>query len=133
MLTAPAVPGSTCAVSALRAICHNRVPDEPLFILDGQHPLSKARLNAAMVRSLEESGVPKKGYSGHSFHRGAASAAAASGADNETLRRLGRWAPSSTLYLRYIDRTAATRAADARATLYSSAAQTDLTNAWRDF
>ena len=132
MLTAPAVSLSTCAVAALRTICHGRAPHEPLFELEGRQPFSRGSFVATLRRCLEACGVPSAAYSGHSFRRGAATWAASNGVNDDTIRGLGCW--RSDCFRRYVDRSAADRAATTKAALYSnSSAPLRLdTIAWRD-
>ncbi|SNX87255.1 uncharacterized protein MEPE_05965 [Melanopsichium pennsylvanicum] len=131
-LTAPAVPLSTCAVSALRIICAGRRPHDPLFTLEGGEPFTRAAFVAILRRCLEACQVPLQSYSGHSFRRGAATWAASNGVDADTIRGLGRW--RSDCFRRYVDKSAADRAATTKAALYSnSLAPLRLdTVAWRD-
>ncbi|SOV02995.1 uncharacterized protein UDID_18103 [Ustilago sp. UG-2017a] len=67
---------------------------------------------------LEGCGVAPSSYLGHSFRRGAATWAAANGADADTIRALGRW--RSDCFRRYVDKSVAERAATSRAALYSN-------------
>lgn len=131
-LTAPAVPLSTCAVSALAVICQRREPHEPLFALEGRQPFTRSAFVAMLRRCLEACQVPSWSYSGHSFRRGAATWAASNGVDADTIRGLGRW--RSDCFRRYVDKSAADRAATTKAALYtnSSAPLRLDTIAWRD-
>ncbi|SPO32026.1 uncharacterized protein UTRI_02583 [Ustilago trichophora] len=117
-LTAPAVKLSTCAVSALRVICHGREPHEPLFTLEGRQPFTRASFAATLRRCLEACGISPALYSGHSFRRGAATWAASNGVDADTIRGLGRW--RSDCFRRYVDRSAADRAVTTKAALYTN-------------
>ncbi|SPO28309.1 uncharacterized protein UTRI_04706 [Ustilago trichophora] len=131
-LTAPAVNLSTCAVSALRVICHHREPRQPLFLLEGGQPFTRASFVAMLRRCLQACSIPPALYSGHSFRRGAATWAASNGVDADTIRGLGRW--RSDCFRRYVDRSAADRAATTKAALYSNAdapLHLDVA-AWRD-
>ncbi|SPO27262.1 uncharacterized protein UTRI_10379 [Ustilago trichophora] len=133
MLTAPAVQLSTCAVSALRVICHGRGPREPLFTLEGGRPFYRASFTATLRRCLEACHIPPASYSGHSFRRGAATWAASNGVDADTIRGLGRW--RSDCFRWYVDKSAADRAATTKAALYTNTTaplRLD-TVAWRDF
>ncbi|SPO30780.1 uncharacterized protein UTRI_05397 [Ustilago trichophora] len=87
-LTAPAVNLSTCAVSALRVICHNREPQEPLFTLEGGQPFTRAAFVTVPRHCLQACSIPPELYSGHSFRRGAATWAASNGIDADTIRGL---------------------------------------------
>ncbi len=44
-----------------------------------------------MKDALDEAGVDPGQYSGHSFHIGVATTAAAKGLEDSTVRTLGRW------------------------------------------
>ncbi|SAM83020.1 uncharacterized protein UBRO_20730 [Ustilago bromivora] len=131
-LLAPAVPLSTCAVACLLLICHHRAPQEPLFMLKGSCPFDRGSFVTMLRLCLEGCGVVPSSYSGHSFRRGAATWAAANGADADTIRALGRW--RSDCFRHYVDRSAAERATTSRAALYSNTSASlrlDIP-AWRD-
>ncbi|SNX86181.1 uncharacterized protein MEPE_04890 [Melanopsichium pennsylvanicum] len=132
-LTAPAVPLSTCAVTALRIICAGRSPIDPLFTLEGRQPFTRSSFVSMLRRCLDVCGVPSGSYSGHSFRRGAATWAAANGVDADTIRGLGRW--RSDCFRRYVDKSAAERATTSKAALYvNSSAPLHLDAvAWRNF
>ncbi|SPO22772.1 uncharacterized protein UTRI_01450 [Ustilago trichophora] len=131
-LTAPAVPLSTCAVTALDVVCRSRPSSAPLFILEDSKPFDRSCFVDTLRRCLAASGIDPLAYSGHSFRRGAATWAASNGVDNDTIRGLGRW--RSDCFRRYIDKSAADRAATTKAALYTNAtAPLSLdTVAWRD-
>ncbi|SPO29085.1 uncharacterized protein UTRI_06034 [Ustilago trichophora] len=131
-LTAPAVKLSTCAVLALRVICHDREPHKPLFTLEGRQPFTRSAFVSTLRRCLETCHVLPQSYSGHSFRRGAATWAASNGVDTDTIRGLGRW--RSDCFRRYVDKSAADRAATTKAALYvnTSAPLRLDTVAWRD-
>ncbi|SNX85439.1 uncharacterized protein MEPE_04148 [Melanopsichium pennsylvanicum] len=131
-LTAPAVPLSTCAVSALAIICKRREPHEPLFTLEGRQPFTRSAFVATLRQCLEACHISSQSYSGHSFRRGAATWAASNGVNADTIRGLGRW--RSDCFRRYVDKSAADRAATTKTALYSNASaplRLD-TVAWRD-
>ncbi|SPO31911.1 uncharacterized protein UTRI_10313 [Ustilago trichophora] len=131
-LTAPAVASSTCAVAALDVVCRSRPQSAPLFVLEGGKAFDRTSFVNTLRQCLEACGIPSSNYSGHSFRRGAATWAAANGVDSDTIRGLGRW--RSDCFRRYVDKSAADRAATTKAALYSNAnAPLRLdTVAWRD-
>ncbi|SPO29367.1 uncharacterized protein UTRI_10206 [Ustilago trichophora] len=131
-LTAPAVPLSTCAVAALDVVCRSRPSSAPLFILEDGRPFARSCFVDTLRQCLAASGIEPSAYSGHSFRRGAATWAALNGVDDDTIRELGRW--RSDCFRRYIDKSAADRAATTKAALYTNAsAPLSLdTVAWRD-
>ncbi|CDU22585.1 uncharacterized protein SPSC_01215 [Sporisorium scitamineum] len=131
-LTAPAVPLSTCAVLALAVVCQGRSSSAPLLVLEGGQPFSRSAFTSVLRRCLQHCGIQPSAYSSHSFRRGAATWAAANGADDETIRVLGRW--RSDCFRRYIDKSAVKRAATARTALYANTSHTlDLSvAAWHD-
>ncbi|SPO26496.1 uncharacterized protein UTRI_04085 [Ustilago trichophora] len=131
-LTAPAVLLSTCAVAALNVVCRSRPSSAPLFILEDGRPFARSCFVDTLRQCLAASGIEPSAYSGHSFRRGAATWAASNGVDDDTIRGLGRW--RSDCFRRYIDKSAADRAATTKAALYTNAsAPLSLdTVAWRD-
>ena len=94
---------STCPVSALlHLFTINPQPlNSPLFITSDQSPLTRSRFIARLRLALLDAGFQPNGYSGHSFRRGAASAAAAAGFLDHEIQQLGRW--RSDAYRLYID------------------------------
>ncbi|KAJ1026035.1 hypothetical protein NDA18_003695 [Ustilago nuda] len=131
-LTAPAVPLSTCAVSALRVVCGLRPPSSPLLLLDDDRPFDRSSFVATLRQCLATCGVEPSAYSGHSFRHGAATWAASNGVDDTTIRGLGRW--RSACFHRYIDKSAADRATITKVVLYTntSAPLSLTTVAWRN-
>ncbi|KAJ1044003.1 hypothetical protein NDA10_005537 [Ustilago hordei] len=133
MLTAPVVPLPTCAVKALQVICRHCLVPEPLFALDGGMPFDRKSFITTIHRCLQMCGIPPKGYSGHSFWRGAATWAAANRIDSSTIQGLGRWC--SDCFWHYVDTSAAERAVTSAHALYANTDQPlDLSRpAWRNF
>jgi hypothetical protein len=99
-----AVPGSsTCAVAAMKNlfIVDPRPPNSPLFVDSMGAPLTRAQFISELQLHLVAAAITDDGYSGHSFRRGAASAAAAAGFSDYKIQLLGRW--RSDAYRLYID------------------------------
>ncbi|KAL4251363.1 Phage Integrase-like Recombinase [Pleurotus pulmonarius] len=94
---------STCPVSALVHLftINPLPPNSPLFTTSDQSPLTRSRFIARLRLALLEAGFQPHGFSGHSFRRGAASAAAAAGFLDHEIQQLGRW--RSDAYRLYID------------------------------
>ena len=67
--------------------------------MDGS-PLTKQRFVDRVRDAIIRTGVAMRGYSGHSFRIGAATAAAEAGLEDSVIQSLGRW--SSNAFLRYI-------------------------------
>ena len=65
-LTVPAVPLSTCAVSALQVVCGSRPSSAPLLILDGDRPFDRSSFVATLHQCLAICRVEPSAYSGHS-------------------------------------------------------------------
>ncbi|KAF5384159.1 hypothetical protein D9615_003180 [Tricholomella constricta] len=104
ILIAKAPEGSTtCAVSALHHLfTSNPQPlDAPLFSNPDGSPLTRADFVSTLKQRLTSLGINASLYSGHSFRRGAASAAAAVGFADFEIQLLGRW--RSDAYKLYID------------------------------
>ena len=70
----------------------------PLFIFADGAPLSCGMLVAALTEALTLAGFDSSQYSGHSFHIGAATAAARVGLSDSLIQMLGRLA--FTAYIR---------------------------------
>ncbi|SPC63642.1 uncharacterized protein UHOD_11305 [Ustilago sp. UG-2017b] len=120
-------------MTALKVICRNRSASEPLFALEGGLPFDRNSFITTVHRCLQACGVPPEGYSGHSFQRGTATWAAANGIDSNMIQGLGHW--RSDCFRRYVDMSAAERAATSASALYTNADQPlDLSQpAWHDF
>src|SRR5882672_11434002 len=98
------VPGAhTCAVNALKNLFEYVPcpPEAPLFSQDGDGPLSRGKFIAQVKSNLACTGFDASKFSGHSFHRGAASAAAVVGFNDYEIQQLGRWCSDS--YKLYMD------------------------------
>lgn len=100
-----AAPGApTCPVAALKKLylSNPRSPDSPLFHdQDGLTPLTRTAFIACLRLALLFAGCKPELYSGRSFRRGAATAAAATGLADHKIQQLGRW--RSDTYKLYID------------------------------
>ncbi|KAG9220331.1 hypothetical protein CCMSSC00406_0006596 [Pleurotus cornucopiae] len=94
---------STCPVSALLHLftIDPRPLNSPLFITSDLSPLTRPRFITRLRLALLDAGLQPQGYSGHSFRRGTASAAAAAGFLDHEIQQLGRW--HSDTYRLYID------------------------------
>ena len=90
-----------CPVAAVLAYIARRPGTPgPLFIFDNGTPLSRSYLVKTLRSTLSDAGVDTRGYSGHSFRIGAASAAARAGLPDSMIQSLGRW--KSAAFLSYI-------------------------------
>ncbi|KAJ8472984.1 hypothetical protein ONZ45_g16464 [Pleurotus djamor] len=97
-------PGAhTCPVTALSHLftSHPLPPSSPLFVMSDGNPLTRSVFIAKLKTALLAAGIQPTGYSGHSFRRGAATAAASSGFLDHEIQQLGRW--RSDAYKLYID------------------------------
>ena len=104
ILIAKAPPGSTtCAVSALQKLFQlfPESPNAPLFDNEEGSALTRSSFISTLKSHLAIIGLDPSLYSGHSFHHGAASAAAAVGYADHEIQLLGRW--RSDAYKLYID------------------------------
>lgn len=72
----------------------------PFFVTKDGKPLTKPRFTQEVREVLRKSGLSHQSFAGHSFRIGAATAAAAAGIEDSTIRILGRW--SSSAFLAYI-------------------------------
>jgi hypothetical protein len=79
----------------------NREPTSHLFEDPDGTPLSYKHFITSIRNALELAGLNPKIYAGHSFRRGAASAAAAAGYSDYEIQLLGRW--RSDAYKLYIE------------------------------
>lgn len=102
-ITIPEGPADVCPLRLLRE-WRSRSPRTdaaaPIFWLPGGN-FPKRLVVAAVRRALTEARIATKGYSGHSFRRGAATWAKAIGMSHTEIQTLGRW--SSDAHLRYAD------------------------------
>ena len=90
-----------CPVLSMAAYLAIRSADPgPLFIFQDGTPLSRERLVKAVRSALLQCNIDPAQYNGHSFRIGAATAAAACGIPEATIKMLGRWKSSAyTLYI----------------------------------
>ena len=90
-----------CPVASVMAYMIVRGSEEgPFFKFKNGQPLTKARFTKDIRAGLEAVGLPYRSFAGHSFRSGAATAAAAAGIEDSTIRMMGRW--SSAAFLAYI-------------------------------
>ncbi|KNZ77240.1 Integrase/recombinase xerD like protein [Termitomyces sp. J132] len=104
ILLARAPPNSpTCPVSALHNLflVDQKPHNAPLFTNPDGSPLSRDVFISKLKQRLLDCNVDPSRFSGHSFHRGAATAAAAVGYTEHEIQLLGRW--RSDAYKLYID------------------------------
>jgi hypothetical protein len=97
------VGSTTCAVSALQHlfIIVPKPLDAPLFSDIDDSPLTRTTFVSTLKQCLTSLGIDTSQFAGHSFRRGAASAAAAVGYADHEIQLLGRW--RSDAYKLYID------------------------------
>ena len=62
-------------------------PEDPVFLLHNQEPLTRAQLNDELVCNAEVYGLPGRLFTSHSLRRGGASAYLAAGADPDDVAR----------------------------------------------
>ena len=92
-----------CHVSAVLAYMVKRKGGPgPLFHFEDEQALTRPALVLHVKRALEAAGVSSVGFSGHTFHIGAATTAAERRVEDSVVRDLGRW--RSTAFLKYIRR-----------------------------
>lgn len=104
ILLARAPPGSTtCPVDALKHLftVDPQPLDQPLFSDSDGSALTRVYFVATLKRRLSTLGFDASLFAGHSFRRGAASAAAAVGYSDHEIQLLGRW--RSDAFKLYID------------------------------
>ena len=91
-----------CPVQALLAYLSRRPGPRsgPLLIHEGGQPLTRDQFVRLLKDALSACGIDCKGYSGHSFRIGAATAAAQAGIPDHLIKTLGRW--ESEAYQTYI-------------------------------
>ena len=91
-----------CVVSAVLAYLtiHSPAPG-PFFVSEDGGVLSRQWLVTELSTALQEIGLDPSPYKGHSFHIGAATAAAKAGLSDSLIQTLGRWKSSAfKLYVR---------------------------------
>ena len=90
-----------CPVAAVLAYVVSRGSTPgPFFRCEDGSPLTKPRFVERVRVAMAAAGIEERGYSGHSFRIGAATAAAEAGLEDSVIQALGRW--SSSAFLRYI-------------------------------
>ena len=90
-----------CPVPAVCAFMAERgTSPGPFFTFPDSTPLTKARFVGIVRAALEELGLPREQFAGHSFRIGAATTAAQAGLEDSMIMMLGRW--NSAAFLRYI-------------------------------
>ena len=99
-----------CPVAAVLNYLSLRPPSPgPLFLFQDGTPLTRAALVAHLRTALAQAGIDSSKYSGHSFHIGAATAAAQAGYSDSFIQTLGRW--KSSAFISYIQASATKLAA----------------------
>jgi hypothetical protein len=94
---------STCPVRAMKHLftIHPLPPTAPLFAKADSSPLRRSEFIRTLKARITDIGLDQSGYSGHSFRRGAATAAAIAGYADFEIQLLGRW--RSDAYKLYLD------------------------------
>ena len=87
------------AVAAYLAIRHKQGAG-PFFKFQSGIALTRASFVSRVRLALAAAGIKADNFAGHSFRIGAASTAAAKGAEDSLIKTLGRWASSA--YLLYV-------------------------------
>ena len=88
-----------CPVAAvLNYLAIHPLGEGPLFVRKESTPLTRESFVKGVRAALATANIDSKGYSGHSFRIGAATAAA--GVPVHTMKMLGRW--TSDAYLLYV-------------------------------
>jgi hypothetical protein len=99
----PCVDDVTCPVCSLQKLLEvehsSGKRSDPIFSANGR-PLSTDTLKRRLHQLATRTGLNATSYSGHSFRRGGATAAAINGMTEMEIKTLGRW--SSNAYLRYV-------------------------------
>lgn len=97
----PAQDTNLCPVKALSAYISLRgLRPGPLFLDCDGSPCNLSHYHAALTHVVSAAGLSHFGITPHSFHIGAATAAAAIGIPEETIQRMGRW--TLRAFIRYI-------------------------------
>ena len=83
---------STCPVAALRLLFQRypKPPNQPLFS-HSYGPFNRDWVLQRVSQALLLAGFNPAGFSGHSFHRGAANSAQKAGISRTDIMRMGRW------------------------------------------
>jgi hypothetical protein len=104
-ITIAAAPNSpsTCPVRAMKHLfdIHPLPPNAPLFAHADSSPLRRSEFIRTLEERITAIGLDQSGFSGHSFRRGAATAAGLAGYNDYEIQLLGRW--RSDAYKLYID------------------------------
>ena len=87
---------TTCPVSALRFLLQQypKPNTDPLFCRT-YGPFDRKWVLSKLSQTLLLAGINPKGYSGHSFRRGAANSALKAGISKEDIMQMGRWKSDS--------------------------------------
>jgi hypothetical protein len=101
----PATGTATCPYAALRELFHRDPKNltSPLFQMRDGEPITRDWMITRLHKRLRTTSNSSKGYSGHSFRRGGAQAAADNGLLVEDIKAIGRW--SSDAAHRYFQRS----------------------------
>ena len=92
---------SLCPVAAVSTYIASRgTAAGPFFVFPNGTPLTKAKFVDITRQALEDLGLPRHQFAGHSYRIGAATTAAQMGLEDSLIMTLGRW--NSAAYLRYI-------------------------------
>ncbi|XP_077094312.1 uncharacterized protein LOC143746387 [Siphateles boraxobius] len=78
----------------------SKSPLEPLFLDESKKPVTRFWFQKHLKSVLQQSGIPAKNFSSHSFRIGAATSAAQKGLSQQQIQALGRW--SSDAFQSYI-------------------------------
>ena len=98
-----------CSGAPVCAVCithhyissHPAHPSQPLFQFTSGHLLTYHIYNASIKNLVRAIGLDPASYSSHSIRAGAATQAAESGLDSDSIKRLGRWRSQAySVYLR---------------------------------
>ena len=90
-----------CPVAALlKYIALRQDRPGPFFLRSSREVTTKGWFVGQLRVILSAAGLPQLDYAGHSFHIGAATAAALAGVEDSTIQTLGRW--HSSAFLQYI-------------------------------
>jgi hypothetical protein len=101
-----------CPVKALTKLfsLFPRSRHDPLFSRTRHRPFSKKFVVQTIHRLLLQTGIPTRGFSGHSLRKGAAVTAAAAGMSREEIKLLGRWKSDAVdVYINELSKSDTTR------------------------
>lgn len=122
----PDGPADVCPVHALWryfALRAETNADAPLFRL-GALPFTRARVVRVLGKCLTDAGLPARGYTGHSFRRGATTWASSISMSSTDIKTLGRW--NSDCFKLYVDAGAPSHARAGRRLLSAPASESSL-------